>query len=40
MTAHVGKNVKKEELSSITGRIAKWYNHSGNQYGNSSKNWK
>jgi hypothetical protein len=26
--------------SSIAGRIANWYNHSGNQTGGSSENWK
>jgi hypothetical protein len=29
--------VKKEELSSIAGEIASWYNHSGNQFGGSSE---
>jgi hypothetical protein len=28
-----------EEHSSIDGRIASWYNHSGNQSGISSENW-
>jgi hypothetical protein len=27
---HVGKDVEKEEYSSIDGGIANWYNHSGN----------
>jgi hypothetical protein len=40
MTAHVGKNVEKEEHFSIPGGIANWYNHSGNQSGGSSENWK
>jgi hypothetical protein len=40
MIAHVGKDVKKEKHSSISGGIAKWYNHSGNQTGGSSGNWK
>jgi hypothetical protein len=31
-----GKNVEKEEHSSIAGGIASWYNHSGNQYDGSS----
>jgi hypothetical protein len=26
---HVGKDVEKEDHSSIAGRIANWYNHSG-----------
>jgi hypothetical protein len=30
----------KEEHSSIVGGIANWYNHSGNQSGGSSENWK
>jgi hypothetical protein len=36
--AHAGKHVKKVEHPSIAGRIANWYNYSGNQCGNSSKN--
>jgi hypothetical protein len=32
--------VEKEENSSIAGGIANWYNHSGNQSGVSSQNWK
>ena len=38
-TASVGKDVEKEEYSSSAGRIARWYNHSGNQSGSSSENW-
>jgi hypothetical protein len=38
MTTHVGVDVEKEETSSIAGRIANWYNHSGNQSGVSSEN--
>jgi len=38
VTAHVDKNVEKEEHSSIAGRISNWYNHSGNQSGDSSEN--
>jgi hypothetical protein len=34
-----GENVEKEENSSIVGRIASLYNHSGNQTGGSSQNW-
>jgi hypothetical protein len=33
---HVGKDVEKEEHSSIDGGIANWY--SGNQFGGSSEN--
>jgi hypothetical protein len=40
VTTHVGEVVEKEEHSSISGRIANWYNHSGNQFGGSSENWK
>jgi hypothetical protein len=40
VTAHVGKDVEKEEHSSIVGRIANWYTHSGIQSGGSSENWK
>jgi hypothetical protein len=36
VTADVGKDVEKEEHSSIVGGIASWYNHSGNQSGSSS----
>jgi hypothetical protein len=38
--AHVGEGVEKEEHSSIAGGIAKWHNHSGNQSGCFSENWK
>jgi hypothetical protein len=34
-----GKDVEKEEQSSIAGGIANWYNYSGNQSGGSSENW-
>jgi hypothetical protein len=37
MTADAGEDVEKEEHSSIVGGIA---NHSGNQPGDSSENWK
>jgi hypothetical protein len=40
VTTHVGEDVKKEEHSSIAGRIANWYNYSGNQSEGSSYNWK
>jgi hypothetical protein len=39
MTADTGKDVEEEEHSSIAGRIASLYNHSGNQFGGSSENW-
>jgi hypothetical protein len=35
VTANAGKDVEKEEHSSIAGGIASWYNHSG--YGASSQ---
>jgi hypothetical protein len=38
VTTHVGEDVGKEEHSSIAGRVANWYNHSGNQSGDSSEN--
>jgi hypothetical protein len=38
VTSHVGKDVEKEEHSSIAGGIANWYNHSRNQSGGSSEN--
>jgi hypothetical protein len=37
MTADAGKDVDKEEHSSIAGGIASWYNHSGNMSGGYSK---
>jgi hypothetical protein len=39
VTADAGKDVEKEELSSIVGGIASWCNHSGNQSGGFSENW-
>jgi hypothetical protein len=39
VTADAGKDVEKEEHSSIVGGIASLYNHSGNQSGSSSENW-
>jgi hypothetical protein len=39
VTADAGKDVEKEEHSSIVGGIASFYNHSGNQSGSSSENW-
>jgi hypothetical protein len=39
VTADAGKDVEKEEHSSIVGGIASLYNHSGNQSGGSSENW-
>ena len=38
MTADAGTDIEKEEHSSIAGGIAKWNNHSGNQFGGSSEN--
>jgi hypothetical protein len=40
VTRYVGEDVEKEEHSSIADGITKWYNHSGNQSGGSSENWK
>jgi hypothetical protein len=40
VTAHVGKDVEKEEHPSIARGIANWYNNSGNQSRGSSENWK
>jgi hypothetical protein len=37
---HVGEDVEQEEHSSIAGGFVNWYNHSGNQSGGSSENWK
>jgi hypothetical protein len=39
VTTDAGKDVEKEEHSSIAGGIASWYNHSGNQFGGSSEHW-
>jgi hypothetical protein len=39
VTTDAGRDVEKEELSSIAGGIENWYNHSGNQSGGSSENW-
>jgi len=39
VTANAGKDVEKEEHSSIVGGIADWYNYSGNLSGGSSENW-
>ena len=40
VTADAGKDVEKEEDSSIAGGIARWYNYSGNQSGSPSENWR
>jgi hypothetical protein len=40
VTVHVGEDVQKEEHFSISGGIANWYNHSGNQSGGFSENSK
>jgi hypothetical protein len=37
VTTDAGEEVEKE-YSFIVGGIARWYNHSGNQSGNSSEN--
>jgi hypothetical protein len=39
VTADAGKDVEKEEHSSIAGVIANWYNHSGNQFGIFLEHW-
>jgi hypothetical protein len=39
VTADTGKDVEKEEHSSIAGGIASLYNHSGSQSCGSSVNW-
>jgi hypothetical protein len=38
VTANAGKDVEKEEHAFLVGGIASWYNHSENQFGNSSEN--
>jgi hypothetical protein len=40
VTADAGEDVEKEEHFSTAGGITSWYNHSGNQFGSSSENWK
>jgi hypothetical protein len=40
VAAHVGKDVQKEEHSSIASGFASCYKLSGNQSGSSSANWK
>ena len=39
VTADAGKDVEKEELSSIVGGLTCLYKHSRNQSGGSSENW-
>jgi hypothetical protein len=39
LTADAGKDVGKEEHSSIFSGISSWYSHSGTQSGGSSENW-
>jgi hypothetical protein len=39
VTTDAGKDVGKEEHSSIAGKIASWNNYSGNQFGGPSENW-
>jgi hypothetical protein len=38
LTADANEDMEKEELSSIAGGIASWYNHSANQFVLSSDN--
>jgi hypothetical protein len=38
VTTGAVEDVEKEE-NSFAGEIARWYNHSGNQFGCSSENW-
>jgi hypothetical protein len=40
VTADAGEDVEKEGYSFIVGGIASLYNHSGNQFGGSSENWR
>jgi hypothetical protein len=40
VAANAGKDVEKEEHSSIASEIVSWYNHFGNQSVGSSENWK
>jgi hypothetical protein len=40
VTTQVGEDVEKEEHCSIAGGIPNWYNHSANQSGSFSENWK
>jgi hypothetical protein len=39
MTGDAGKDVEKEEHSTIASGTASWYNHSGNHFGRTSENW-
>jgi hypothetical protein len=39
VTAFVEEDVEKVEHYSIAGKIASWYNPSGNQFGGSSEIW-
>jgi hypothetical protein len=39
LTAESGKDVEKEEHSSIDGGMARCYNPSGNEFGGFSENW-
>ena len=38
-TIGAGKDVEKKKHSYTVGGIARWYNHSVNQSGDSSENW-
>jgi hypothetical protein len=39
VTADAGKDVEKDDHSSIAGGVESWYNHSGNKSGSSLENW-
>jgi hypothetical protein len=39
VTANTGKDLKKEEHSSIVGGTVSWYNHYGSQSGGSLEKW-
>jgi hypothetical protein len=39
VTADASEDVEKEEHSFIVSGIVSWYNHSGNQSGDSLENW-
>jgi hypothetical protein len=40
VTAHADEDLEKEECFSIAGGNINLYNHSGNQFGSFSENWK
>jgi hypothetical protein len=39
VTSDANEDVEKEEHFSLDGGILSWYNHFGNQFGASLKNW-